>query len=670
MSEKQPKSTPAEAPASSAASEGFFGSAEDMINREAELNAEAYRNRLRDEALAGIDEYLEENPDMSREEAMQQIVSDLEAYDAKLGDMHKAGDAYGNLEHTIDQTDAGERLDAVDRTIDSDPILRRMNMLAKAVAELRASEATPENLQAIQDKEDKLAELLDKYEDTGEANYDAVDRIFNRTVDGVEARIDRNSSIDEERSGDIDKERDSSIDEDKPSSVEVLQDAIDELVDEESKKSPEEEQIQLQEAYSYKFDEELARELSESLVDYARFTAEGRNSTIRRFASSDKSLAGRLLRKIPVVSKLIDKVNNLMDRPILESKDAYEESIGRAMDSISSQLESQGASIEAIESELRRAQIQSEAEFEGLVLEYRTKYSKDTNKFVDWWVNQKGWKGKAVKAATVLAAGGLVGVAGGFALGASAGGAMVPIVGALTGGAVARHVSKRRANAQMKDYNGATVAEVQASQDFDKKQKLIDSYDFSDDGAELATSEVIDITEGRTSDEILSNRRRMKVAAALGATGASLGSSLGRGLRESLFSEAPGVERAAPGDGGAAAPDGAEQAVPDGAEQAVPSGEPEVLGQNFNVEYGHGYTHELMDFASVNGRSLSPEQAFDLHSSLVDKFGADYIDIAGSNGADIYRYAGDIRLTTPGEAQWVEGVTEFAKQWMVDRGLW
>jgi hypothetical protein len=283
MSEKQPKSTPAEAPASSAASEGFFGSAEDMINREAELNAEAYRNRLRDEALAGIDEYLEENPDMSREEAMQQIVSDLEAYDAKLGDMHKAGDAYGNLEHTIDQTDAGERLDAVDRTIDSDPILRRMNMLAKAVAELRASEATPENLQAIQDKEDKLAELLDKYEDTGEANYDAVDRIFNRTVDGVEAepqvhhkdQTETSSSRAAEVSNEPSKEaqgeqEDTDVDKDKKRKAiakEMGFKAIDEVSKEESDNKKEAERINRVSRIAFEAMDEVEKEINEAKSD-------------------------------------------------------------------------------------------------------------------------------------------------------------------------------------------------------------------------------------------------------------------------------------------------------------------------------------------------------------------------------------------------------------------
>lgn len=178
MSETPPKSTP------ETSSEDFFGGAEGVAAREAERNADAYRTRLMDEAIAGIDDYLAENPGVTREEAHAQIAADLAAYDAKLRGMHEAGDEYGTLDHTIDATDAGERLDGIDRTIAADPALRRMNMMATHIAELRA-ESTDTNADIIKDKEDKLNELLAEYEAAG-GDAEVMGRIVDNSVETAE----------------------------------------------------------------------------------------------------------------------------------------------------------------------------------------------------------------------------------------------------------------------------------------------------------------------------------------------------------------------------------------------------------------------------------------------------------------------------------------------------
>lgn len=186
MSEKPTKAAPVESSPATAPSEGFFGDADSLSAREAERNAEAYRNRLQDEALAGIDEYLADAPEgTTREEAMQQIIADLEAYDAKLGAMHDAEATYGTLDGTLEQADAGEHFDGVDRMIADDARLRRMDMMAKDIAALRSGEATPEALESIQDKEDKLNELLAAYADTDEADTSVIDRIIDRTAEGT-----------------------------------------------------------------------------------------------------------------------------------------------------------------------------------------------------------------------------------------------------------------------------------------------------------------------------------------------------------------------------------------------------------------------------------------------------------------------------------------------------
>lgn len=200
MAEKAPRTTPtpAETSAANAPSDGFFGNAEDLQSRIDEQNAEAYRAQLRDEALAGLDEYLSENPDVSREDALNQIVQDLEAYDKKLAGMDQQGDTYGTLEDTIDKTDAGERLDGIDRLIQSDARLRRMNMMAQDIANLRVGEITPEVQQAIQDKEDKLNELLETYANTDNADETVIDRIIDRTA--TEAGVNTTEDTGEEQS--------------------------------------------------------------------------------------------------------------------------------------------------------------------------------------------------------------------------------------------------------------------------------------------------------------------------------------------------------------------------------------------------------------------------------------------------------------------------------------
>jgi hypothetical protein len=87
------------------------------------------------------------------------------------------------------------------------------------------------------------------------------------------------------------------------------------------------------------------------------------------------------------------------------------------------------------------------------------------------------------------------------------------------------------------------------------------------------------------------------------------------------------------------------------------------------VDLGHGYTHELIDFATANAQHLTPEQAYQLHLALVDHFGPDYINIDGP-GHDIYFDHGDVRLAEPGVGRWEQGVPAFSMQWMSSHGLW
>ncbi|MGK2896110.1 MAG: hypothetical protein ACSLEY_00700 [Candidatus Saccharimonadales bacterium] len=156
-------------------------------------------------------------------------------------------------------------------------------------------------------------------------------------------------------------------------------------------------------------------------------------------------------------------------------------------------------------------------------------------------------------------------------------------------------------------------------------------------------------TLGVVAKEKLSRHKKAAVAIGVLAVGAGIATAwyLRQNGHESGSSNGTGLTL---GDTVDSLPNPADQTS-----ATAGSGTGDLLGQSFTVEPGHGYTHELMDFASVNHHDLSPEKAFELHTHLVDKFGPDYIDINGS-GSDIYTQGGDIRLADVGKAQFSDNV--------------
>ncbi len=87
----------------------------------------------------------------------------------------------------------------------------------------------------------------------------------------------------------------------------------------------------------------------------------------------------------------------------------------------------------------------------------------------------------------------------------------------------------------------------------------------------------------------------------------------------------------------------------------VGPGMSEAANAGFTVEYGNGYTHELIQAAAANGVDMSVDQAWTAHQAIVDAVGADYIDLTDHSGADTYSM-GDTQYETgisaPGEATW------------------
>lgn len=196
-------------------------------------------------------------------------------------------------------------------------------------------------------------------------------------------------------------------------------------------------------------------------------------------------------------------------------------------------------------------------------------------------------------------------------------------------------------------------------------------------------ADVVDYLTVATSHEVRDNRRRI-IAPMLGTLAAYMAS---RGivtglnyLMNSADTANSGTDVASnfagTGDTGSAAGSADQRSLNDIASESTFAGRQfdtveesvDAVSQTpFTVEYGHGYTHELIDLVQASGRELSPEDAFKLHQHLMEVFGDSYINIEGGG---IYRESGDVRLTTPGSAQWHQGVAEEVQSWMSQRGLW
>lgn len=266
------------------------------------------------------------------------------------------------------------------------------------------------------------------------------------------------------------------------------------------------------------------------------------------------------------------------------------------------------------------------------------------------WLRRAGYAAAGV-------AGGLAAFGGlGVALGAGIAGA-----GAL---AIRGRANKRNANTMVRNKEGKlrSAAGMNANM---VVERFKNSYE------NPTETQFIGHLNEMTDKEVQKNRRRM-LWPIIGAAGVALATKYGADWAYSWMTpDIPTVSEPSPSD----TPDNTAP-TPEVSTSPEPKPEPEptpqeefISGQEFVVEPGNSYTHELMDFASTNGKNLSPEQAFDLHNHLVGQFGADYIDIGGPSG-DIYTDMGDYRLTQPGAARWADGVVEEAKRWMTGQGPW
>ena len=117
-------------------------------------------------------------------EGQEQLLNEVDEYTAH---MESAGDRSADYYEAVYDGSANEGEYSVDAyyndIYNSDPNLRRANMLAQSVAEKRANGGSEEDIKAI---EDKIEDILNTYAGTEGADPTVIDRIMDATVQEAE----------------------------------------------------------------------------------------------------------------------------------------------------------------------------------------------------------------------------------------------------------------------------------------------------------------------------------------------------------------------------------------------------------------------------------------------------------------------------------------------------
>lgn len=445
-------------------------------------------------------------------------------------------------------------------------------------------------------------------------------------------------------------------------------------------------------------EESAMLQLVEARKAYARYQAKDRKKVWGRFFQKGGRFPD-LVSKIPYARRLSDFMSGQRSRD--DNRALYELSAKSYMLQVErklledAQAEVQSAdstekprSAEQIKADIRAKKLAmlmaEDGMLESEIIKYREEYSKTPTRFSNWWSRQEGLTGNIKKGAVVVGAGLVVGATlttGGMLLGVAMPMGGLAASGAATGFGIAKHVTDRRAGSFVDEEHTMTVAEKESLENKEEKARRLselssEDEDLADEGIRLISKE----TEKDTIDTMVRNRRRFKIAMALGGLGAKMGGVLVENVADAINwdwnnqasakqvsgGEASGNTEGSESDswgdlsGGDTTPDGSGGSIETGAGS---SPEMQFTGNQFTVEYGNGLTHELQEFAQLNGRSLTPEQAFDLHNQLMNNFG-DYIQ-----GVDTYMEGGDLRLSTTGPASWKPGVAEFINNYMNANGI-
>ena len=220
----------------------------------------------------------------------------------------------------------------------------------------------------------------------------------------------------------------------------------------------------------------------------------------------------------------------------------------------------------------------------------------------------------------------------------------------------------------------------------------------------LMDGQVLDVTQshGRTNNllerDVHAEQKERKRALGWGAVSVALGAGLSYGISEA----AGNTDRVRTWVGdkfdslkfwGNDAPSGEKSETSAGAESTEPSTEkqdgtsgeshdsgqdgpsPEIevlaaeLGQPFNVEAGHGLTHELMEISKAHGVTLTPEEAWRLHTELVDLHG-EYVT-RGDGGVATYDMGDskyEMGLAAQGEYSLTPEARDFLTEYIAAEG--
>ncbi len=425
---------------------------------------------------------------------------------------------------------------------------------------------------------------------------------------------------------------------------------------------------------------QLEEILNERRMRYADRLAKDHGRFFGRFLKSNTRLSG-ILKKIPLLQKVSTTVNNKIDS--IRSEDSADDLRADYEDAVKVYIKH--ASRESVKNDdpektsntpenVQAKQLilltSEDALLEDAICKCRQGYSKKATRFSSWWLRQKGIVGAVKTGAVIVGAGLVTGVTiatGGLLLGVGTA-VIAPAAGGLVGFGAAKHVTNRQANSFVDKERTRTIAEQESEEAQEKnsnilQQKAGEGGLLIDDAVDIITGAV----EERASEAIKKNRNRYKTMVALGTLGARMGGILADGIGDWFAGSSQknhlanihgksNVDTSGDGSGGSA---------PDGADPTVPHPEtPDttvIQGNEFTVEPGNGLTHELQGFARLNGRDLTPEQVWDLHKELIDKFGS-YIDGPGTYQMGPTPY--DIGISSPGSASWKKGTAEYIMDWM------
>lgn len=567
--------------------------------------------------------------------------------------------------------------------------------LADGKSEAEANEAA----QAVYDTHEKVAtdsqaveELADAIENGDVSDQEAARKIAELTSERdklsakVEALESEVAQLNAKLSEVLEKLNQMTVgnesDEDEPLSDEEiadLADGIQKKLDEGSEEGPDqvltaEQQAELnrrlaeEDATSRERENKLTPEqiaemkLTETRNRYAELTAGDRLNVLGRFLKAD-TLVSKVVRKIPGTEWLIDKINNTSHAQNVEQARAEYENAVRELEKLAvNSADTEGMTIEEIQRARVRAQVQEELALTQQIHDIQMKSGRERNKFTDWWVRHNGIGGKIMKAGVVVGASLLTGgIAGGIAAGvfgaAAAAGIAGSVVGAGTGASIAKHVSDRRARSFTEKGGNVTVAAHEMDRDRSQLFQDLDNGSEPDRGIQgeaVATAEVREprraigpdwvrratgVIEARTDEIVKNNRRRMKTAIGLGAAAGGLAGNLVGNWVDSWTGADPG-------------PPQDEPKVPDQPKDPEPT--PDLKGQEFFVEPGHGPIHEVEEALQANGINVPRARAEEIYNQLFKEFG----DKMTQAGPEYHGPSGDLRFGNSEMYEWGKGVLE------------